>query len=59
MEVCKACVLLEGLNKGLPKLGVGKTAKSLAAYKALQEEEAKDQNVSAAPSKVAQKTLEF
>ena len=52
-------MLLEGLNKGLPKLGVGKTAKSLAAYKALQEEEAKDQNVSAAPSKVAQKTLEF
>ncbi|CAH2074648.1 unnamed protein product, partial [Iphiclides podalirius] len=22
-EVCKACVLLEGLNKGLPKLGIG------------------------------------
>nr|XP_039261219.1 cytoplasmic tRNA 2-thiolation protein 1-like [Styela clava] len=25
--VCKACVLLEGLNKGLPKLGIGKTSK--------------------------------
>lgn len=24
-ELCKACVLLEGLNRGLPKLGVGKT----------------------------------
>merc|ERR1719264_1376705 len=37
MDVCKACVLLEGLNKGLPRLGVGKSAKSLAAFKALQE----------------------
>ena len=26
-EICKACVLLEGLNKGLPKLGIGKTSK--------------------------------
>ena len=26
-ELCKACVLLEGLNKGRPKLGVGKTSK--------------------------------
>lgn len=25
-EVCKACILLEGLNKGLPKLGIGKTS---------------------------------
>ncbi|KAK9762837.1 cytosolic thiouridylase subunit Ctu1 [Basidiobolus ranarum] len=24
-NVCKACVLLEGLNRGLPKLGIGKT----------------------------------
>ncbi|XP_041977518.1 cytoplasmic tRNA 2-thiolation protein 1 [Aricia agestis] len=27
-EVCKACVLLEGLNKGLPKLGIGKSSKA-------------------------------
>ena len=27
MEICKACRLLEGLNKGLPKLGVGKSSK--------------------------------
>lgn len=27
-EVCKACVLLEGLNRGLPKLGVGKSSKA-------------------------------
>lgn len=27
-EVCKACVLLEGLNKGLPRLGIGKSSKA-------------------------------
>ncbi|KAK9497035.1 hypothetical protein O3M35_012825 [Rhynocoris fuscipes] len=27
-KICKACVLLEGLNKGLPKLGIGKTSKA-------------------------------
>lgn len=27
-SVCKACVLLEGLNKGLPRLGVGKSSKA-------------------------------
>lgn len=27
MDICKACRLLEGLNKGLPKLGVGKSSK--------------------------------
>ncbi|XP_015586157.1 cytoplasmic tRNA 2-thiolation protein 1 [Cephus cinctus] len=26
-EVCKACVLLEGLNRGMPKLGIGKSSK--------------------------------
>jgi len=26
-EICKACVLLEGLNRGLPKLGIGKSNK--------------------------------
>lgn len=26
-EVCKACVLLEGLNRGLPQLGIGKESK--------------------------------
>lgn len=25
--VCKACVLLEGLNKGRPRLGIGKSSK--------------------------------
>lgn len=27
-EICKACVLLEGLNRGLPKLGIGKCSKA-------------------------------
>lgn len=27
-EICKACVLLEGLNRGLPKLGIGKSSKA-------------------------------
>lgn len=26
-EICKACILLEGLNRGLPKLGIGKSSK--------------------------------
>lgn len=26
-EICKACVLLEGLNRGLPRLGIGKSSK--------------------------------
>ncbi|CAF0937790.1 unnamed protein product [Adineta steineri] len=25
MPICKACLLIEGLNKGVPKLGIGKT----------------------------------
>ncbi|XP_050345098.1 cytoplasmic tRNA 2-thiolation protein 1 [Nymphalis io] len=37
-EVCKACVLLEGLNKGLPKLGIGKSSK---AKRMLEEYNAK------------------
>lgn len=26
-ETCKACILLEGLNRGLPRLGIGKSSK--------------------------------
>lgn len=39
-EVCKACVLLEGLNKGLPRLGIGKSSK---AKKMLEEYNARQQ----------------
>ncbi|CAG9585800.1 unnamed protein product [Danaus chrysippus] len=41
-EVCKACVLLEGLNKGLPKLGIGKSSK---AKKMLEEYNANQNNM--------------
>lgn len=27
-KICKACMLLEGLNRGLPKLGIGKSSKA-------------------------------
>jgi len=35
-EVCKACVLLAGLNKGLPQLGVGKSSKHKKTLEELQ-----------------------
>lgn len=28
--ICKACMLLEGLNRGKPKLAIGKSNKALA-----------------------------
>ena len=32
-ELCKACILLEGLNRGLPRLGIGKaTGSNLAVH---------------------------
>jgi len=34
-ELCKACVMLEGLNKGMPRLGVGKSCKVKGALKIL------------------------
>lgn len=46
-EVCKACVLLEGLNKGLPRLGIGKSSKVkriLEEHKAKLMENCKDSN---------------
>jgi len=57
MDVCKACVLLEGLNKGLPRLGVGKSAKSIAAYKALQQSSSAPTQNSEVPQ--AKVTIDF
>lgn len=34
-DICKACMLLEGLNRGLPKLGIGKTSKANKVLAAL------------------------
>lgn len=36
-ELCKACVLLDGLNRGLPRLGIGKTSKINAAMAELNK----------------------
>ncbi|XP_033635386.1 cytoplasmic tRNA 2-thiolation protein 1-like [Asterias rubens] len=38
--LCKACVLLEGLNKGLPKLGIGKEHRERKKLALLQAENA-------------------
>jgi cytoplasmic tRNA 2-thiolation protein 1 len=37
--LCKACVLLEGLNSGLPQLGIGHTSKLRKAHKAQIKED--------------------
>jgi len=37
-DTCKACVMLTGLNKGLPQLGIGKSSKHKKSLKQLQEE---------------------
>lgn len=34
-NICKACMLLEGLNRGLPKLGIGKSSKANKAIATL------------------------
>ncbi|CAH0406681.1 unnamed protein product [Chilo suppressalis] len=47
-EVCKACVLLEGLNKGLPRLGIGKSSKAkkmLEEYNSKLEHSAKERAI--------------
>ncbi|KAH3710988.1 hypothetical protein DPMN_070486 [Dreissena polymorpha] len=37
--VCKACVMLEGLNKGLPRLGIGKTHKERRKMQEMLQQE--------------------
>jgi cytoplasmic tRNA 2-thiolation protein 1 len=37
MAICKACVMLEGLNKGLPRLGVGKSSKVKGQMESLEK----------------------
>lgn len=36
-ELCKACLLLEGLNKGLPQLGIGHTTKIRRIHEAANQ----------------------
>ncbi|XP_060563866.1 cytoplasmic tRNA 2-thiolation protein 1-like [Ruditapes philippinarum] len=40
--VCKACVMLEGLNKGLPRLGIGKTHKERRKMEQMLSDKASD-----------------
>merc|ERR1719481_1254538 len=35
-EICKACVMLAGLNKGLPQLGIGKSSKHRKVWESLE-----------------------
>lgn len=55
-ELCKACILLEGLNRGLPRLGVGKaTGSNLTEHvRKLQLKEKEPENVAAAGGDVDQ-----
>lgn len=45
-ELCKACILLEGLNRGLPRLGIGKaTAANLQTHIAKHQRQQKQDEV--------------
>ncbi|KYN39162.1 Cytoplasmic tRNA 2-thiolation protein 1 [Trachymyrmex septentrionalis] len=44
-EICKACVLLEGLNRGLPKLGIGKSSKAKKIMNLYMDKRNKLQNI--------------
>ncbi|XP_066494894.1 cytoplasmic tRNA 2-thiolation protein 1 [Tiliqua scincoides] len=58
--VCKACVLLEGLNRGLPRLAIGKPSR---LQKALLDEEKPETSVqeeeSSQPAIQSLKTIDF
>lgn len=41
-EICKACIMLEGLNRGLPKLGIGKSAKVKRALESVAKDKCND-----------------
>jgi len=45
-ETCKACVMLTGLNKGLPQLGIGKSSKHKKSLKQLQDADTRRNSVS-------------
>lgn len=42
-DVCKACLMLEGLNQGLPKLGIGKDVQIRRARAELRSQKLKEQ----------------
>lgn len=41
-EICKACIMLEGLNRGLPKLGIGKSTKVKRALESIAKVKCND-----------------
>eukprot|EP01026_Neomeris_dumetosa_P012114 TRINITY_DN14258_c0_g1_i3.p4 TRINITY_DN14258_c0_g1~~TRINITY_DN14258_c0_g1_i3.p4 ORF type:complete len:141 (+),score=16.70 TRINITY_DN14258_c0_g1_i3:347-769(+) len=43
-KVCKACILLEGLNKGMPRLGVAKNKKQRYMLQQFEEQNGKSSN---------------
>ena len=45
MEICKACVMLEGLNKGKPKLGIGKSSKAIQHMDSLTNDKPKPEAI--------------
>lgn len=50
---CKACVMLEGLNKGVPRLGIGKSSKDKAKFAELQAKRTSD------PVALSKATVDF
>lgn len=47
-ELCKACVMLEGLNKGRPRLGIGKTHKERRLWEEELARQAAEETAAAA-----------
>lgn len=56
--VCKACVMLEGLNKGLPRLGIGKTHKERRKMEQLLADKGGDANSMSSGSLSSMSSLE-
>lgn len=52
-ELCKACILLEGLNRGLPKLGIGKASKGRRMIEQQERERASATVVGGKPHELA------
>ncbi|XP_033205161.1 cytosolic thiouridylase subunit 1 [Bombus vancouverensis nearcticus] len=52
-EICKACIMLEGLNRGLPKLGIGKSTKVKRVIDSITNDKCKNNE------KTKLKNLEF
>ncbi|XP_060114190.1 cytoplasmic tRNA 2-thiolation protein 1 [Heteronotia binoei] len=57
-SLCKACVLLEGLNRGLPRLGIGKPSRLQKALMDTEKPEAGFQEDSQQPSRTV-RTIDF